>query len=91
MSDNTLPMDLPEHRPASRPYRPPNGTEGEMFMEHWCARCARDLGRPRAESDGCPIIAKTMALGIDDPDYPKEWREAAGRLPWCTAFEESPA
>lgn len=68
-------------------YRPSNGTEGEMFMSDWCARCTKD--KP---PHGCQIIALTMALEVDHPDYPAEWVEDDdGSNPRCTAFEAEKA
>jgi hypothetical protein len=70
------------------PYRPSNGTEGEMFMSDWCFRCERD-------KDGdCDILARTLAFNVDDPRYPKEWvcKWAPADdgfplpIPRCTAF-----
>jgi hypothetical protein len=71
---------------TTRPYRPSNGTEGEAFMEAWCARCARDAAYQAGEGDSCPIAAATVALAVDDPDYPAEWITGAGG-PRCMAFE----
>ncbi|OGT55461.1 MAG: hypothetical protein A3E01_09120 [Gammaproteobacteria bacterium RIFCSPHIGHO2_12_FULL_63_22] len=74
-----------------KPYRPSNGSEGEAFMCTWCAKCERDRAHREDWSvDGCPIIVATMALVIDDPDYPKEWVYGATGYPICTAFTVSP-
>lgn len=83
-----------------KPYRPSNGTEGDIFRASWCDRCERDRlyretggNAPLNEdgSNGCSIIARTMGYDLDDPKYPKEWRrrEAATEYPGgeCTAFE----
>lgn len=70
-------------------FQPCNGTAGEMFMADWCARCTKDNLNPvTGEGDGCEIIASTMALDIDDEDYPREWRQDGPEGPRCTAFEE---
>ena len=66
-------------------YRPSNGTEGEMFMERWCYRCTKD----DQQNVFCPIIAKTMAFDVDNPEYPSEWQYNPQGQPICTAFEES--
>lgn len=73
----------------SRPYRPSNGTEGEIFEAQWCARCERD--RAAWESDdwenGCRIPANTYCFEGTDPEYPKEWIiDEQG--PRCTAFQK---
>jgi hypothetical protein len=60
-----------------------------MFQERWCEQCKRDAAfRQDMESDdGCQILAMTMAVDEDDPDYPKEWTFDAEGQPCCTAFE----
>ena len=74
----------------TKPYRPPNETESEMFMERFCYRCKRDEQFKETQDGwvgGCMIIAATMAYDLDDSDYPPEWiTDDAG--PRCTAFEE---
>ena len=74
-----MPIRLPNS--AGKPYRPSNGTEGDVFMEMFCYRCKH--------YDDCEIIVKTMAFEKDDPEYPKEWKFDAEGCPTCTAFEES--
>lgn len=80
-----------------RPYRPSNGTEGVIFMDAWCSKCAKDAemngtvrsGDAKAEQL-CPIIAATMAYDEDDPKYPREWQYDASDHPVCTAFVPMP-
>lgn len=74
-------------------FRPSNGTEGEIFISGWCARCARDrMAREGADweecddSELCEILTRTLACVIDDPDYPQEWRYDETGEPCCTAF-----
>lgn len=70
------------------PYRPSNGTEGEMFMNAWCFRCERD------RDEDCDILARSFAFNVDDPRYPKEWvckwvaadDGFPSPIPRCTAF-----
>jgi hypothetical protein len=64
----------------SRPFRPANGTEGQIFLENWCERCSKDNF---PEEPVCPIIIKTMAYEIDDPEYPKEWQLTEDGVPFC--------
>ena len=71
--------------PAWEAYRPSNGTEGLLFQEAWCARCAHDL------TEGCPILRRTLFHEIGDPEYPVEWIRQANDTEWpgtarCTAF-----
>lgn len=68
-------------------FTPSNGTEGEIFMSRWCARCARDDFDPETGEGGCPIIAYTMALREEDPDYPRDWRIGEDSQPMCVSFE----
>lgn len=70
---------------SPEPYRPSNGSEGEWFMAHWCARCVKDT-----PSKPCRIITLTMALGLDDKGYPREWVEDDDG-PRCTAFSDHKA
>lgn len=70
-------------------YRPSNGTEGECFMALWCNCCQRDRAAREPDGDpgdGCSILAMTMAVGIDDPAYPPEWRHSDDGRPICAAF-----
>lgn len=65
---------------ASRPYRPSNGTEGEIFQCEFCYRCAKDM-----PSRHCKIALRAFAFDIRDPQYPAEWIEDL-EGPRCTAF-----
>ena len=70
----------------TRPYRPSNGTEGILFCESFCFRCARD------ENEDCPIFSNTLIYDPDSPHYPAEWvcDDGDDKLPLetarCTAF-----
>lgn len=82
---------------TTRPFRPSNGTHGEIFMSCFCYRCKRDQAfqQDMENNDGCPIIADTLCYDVDDPKYPKEWIEDVDSEPGligapgarCTAFE----
>lgn len=72
---------------AGKPYRPSNGTEGDMFIGMWCRGCERDRAFREERGDSCPIVAMTFCVNTDDPDYPKEWRYDAVGVPECTAWE----
>lgn len=73
-----------------KPFRPSNGSEGEMFMERNCFICIKD----DPEKDIlCPLIAASMACEIDDPGYPQEWQceDQIDPRTWvCTAKEDIP-
>lgn len=51
-------------------YRPSNDSEGAAFVAGWCGSC--EHGRPNREP--CDIVARTMWLDVDHPDYPEEWQ-----------------
>ncbi|MDB5584874.1 MAG: hypothetical protein JWR80_10050 [Bradyrhizobium sp.] len=75
-----------------KPYRPGSGTEGMAFDAKWCSHCARDAAWREDESnDGCHVLSLTLALPIDDPEYPKEWIFGRDGRPCCTAFTTDPA
>ena len=74
--------DKLKHR-AGMKWRPSNGTEGDIFMESWCAKCKRDI------NFDCEIIAKTMVFSFDDERYPKEWQYGEDGQPKCTAYESA--
>ena len=69
MSDKSLPL-----------YRPSNGTEGDIFFESWCFRCAK--------GDDCEIPMRTMIHDTNEPEYPREWVRD-GEKPRCTAFKKA--
>ena len=74
---------------AGKPYRPSNGTEGDMFMAEWCEHCEHDSRwRDDPESAGCPILCDTMIYHTRDPEYPKEWIYDQEGRPSCTAFTQ---
>jgi len=79
---------VPHTNVTTKPYRPSNGTEGEMFTGMFCDFCLRDIGIDDERTDkdlggyaflrtlyphGCPILAATLGNRTDSPDYPTEW------------------
>jgi hypothetical protein len=59
---------------GDRPYRPSNGTEGEIFMSRWCFKCIKE--------SGCTILTGALA-----GKTPKQWRKGqAGSR--CTSFQD---
>lgn len=71
---------------TTEPYRPSNGTAGQVFYEDWCARCHREAGGRE-----CKILTATFIYNVDERGYPKEWVQDAQGWPGnprCTAFEE---
>jgi len=71
-----------------KPYRPSNGTEGEIFIARWCGTCEHERERrENPDADGCEIVTWTMALAITDARYPQEWQHGTNG-PRCTAYCE---
>lgn len=96
MKVTIIEMGLPSS-PGTKPYRPANGTEGEIFYEQNCARCLGERAYRESNFEdgslGCPILARSYAFDVDDPNYPKEW--VRDDVPYdepdnarCTAFKE---
>lgn len=70
---------------AGKPYRPSNGTEGDLFQMQFCDRCTKEHGK---NNNVCEIVLLTMCHDEQDAAYPAEWKfDEAGR-PVCTAFEK---
>ena len=98
MSDDLFNLQPPAANEVPvRLYRPSNGTEGVIFMDAWCSKCAKDAEMNGTVRSGdakpeqlCPIIAATMAYDEDDPKYPREWQYDASDHPVCTAFVPLP-
>lgn len=63
-------------------YRPANGSEGMIFLEVFCENCVHN-----ESEDGCGIQLRSMVYGIEDKDYPKEWKYDKEGQPTCTSFE----
>ncbi len=62
-------------------YRPSNGTEGDIFMDHYCHLCARlDV-----DGEPCPILGASLSMYPDEDGYPREWRYIDGQ-PTCVLF-----
>ena len=72
------------HAGTYRPYRPSNGTEGDIFMAEWCEKCA--LANYDDPDRACMIQLRALAHGIDEPEYPGEWNYSNAGIPQCTAF-----
>ena len=90
----------------SEPYLPSNGTEGEWFMEKWCANCLNDCypnmdGDERAERRELGSLGLHAWANIDSEQECEILANAlAGEQPdeWirdergarCTAFRDDP-
>lgn len=68
------------------PYRPSNGTEGDIFMSQYCYQCLHEHPDPDVKTK-CDIMTSSMVFGIDEPGYPKEWVIKDG-CPTCLKFQK---
>lgn len=91
---------------SPRPYRPSNGTEGEIFMGQWCAKCALDCHGKNPpdlpmEQSGSGEGSLILIWGDDEPlceilgqamagGSPGEWVQDDAG-PRCTAFRRDDA
>lgn len=73
--------------PERELYLPSNGSEGDGFMESWCAHCARDKPWSEGkdfdlcdESEVCRILGDSFLGPVD------EWVYGDDGTPQCTAF-----
>ncbi len=82
---------------AGQPYRPSNGTEGEIFEAAWCDGCRRDAtfrgwwernGAADEQPEGCAILCNAHAFDIGQDGYPAEWVYGTDGQPACRAFED---
>ncbi len=76
---------------ATRPYRPSNGTGGDLFYADWCAKCRKDAEWRDTEANPCEILNRTLIYDIGEPEYPAEWVQddvpGWNTNPRCTAFD----
>ena len=72
-----MPIEIPKL--AGKPYRPSNGTEGEMFMQMHCRYCRHN--------GPCIIQSLSMAYDLGDEGYPVELVFNVNGRPTCTGFE----
>lgn len=79
-----MPVRYPEA--AGKPYRPSNGTEGDMFTSKWCEQCSK---HDFDNDDGpvCGILFGMLNNYHDDPAYPKQICLDENGTPQCTEFE----
>ncbi|WP_017302548.1 hypothetical protein [Nodosilinea nodulosa] len=64
-------------------YCPSNGTEGEIFQGHWCAKCARDSFHETGDS--CPILMHHLSGGEYLEQSMNYWRMTP-KGPVCLAW-----
>jgi hypothetical protein len=67
-----------------RLYQPSNGTEGMIFTDVFCDRCAKENS---IEEKYCSILTRTLVHDAHDKEYPKEWVcDDDYKNAKCTAF-----
>jgi len=71
---------------ANKPYRPANGTEGDIFKKRFCDKCIHENCD---EGVYCEILTDAECFQVNDFEYPKEWVHDENGCPTCTKFEES--
>lgn len=68
-------------------YIPSNGSEGEMFIDDWCRRCARDRSlREGADFDECDDNELCEIVAASFRGEAVEWRELDDGTTKCIAF-----
>jgi hypothetical protein len=72
-----------EPKLAGKPYRPANGTEGDIFMSKFCYKCVHD---DYENENYCDILSGTLFFEPEDVEYPQEWIYDKKGRPVCTAF-----
>lgn len=75
---------FPEY--AGKPFQPSNGTEGIMFCEAFCDRCAMQHPNSDDPEKQCLILLSTMIHSPGDKEYPFEWKYNAEGWPVCTSW-----
>ena len=70
---------------AGEPYRPSNGTEGEIFQALRWAGCRHDRA---SDGNGRLIELAAWAYDLGDEGYLAEWQYGADGQPRCTAFKD---
>ena len=74
---------------TTEPYSPSNGTEGAVFMECFCFRCAKDNFNEDTGEGGCPILAASFSkAGVPEwvRDADSDVTLIGGNGARCTAF-----
>lgn len=70
-----------------QPWRPSNGTEGEIFTYNRCDKCVNDrFDNATMDGESCPIWM-TLLIGENDPHV--YWDDAANHGE-CDMFQERP-
>ena len=65
-------------------YTPSNGTEGEWFMDKFCANCCKDTTQRKIDGKTmCNILTKSLLN-----EQPKEWIYDENDKPVCTSFKD---
>ncbi len=75
--------------PDGKPFRPSNGTEGDIFCDNYCFQCIHERWAhfmdEDNEEDKCEIYSRMMLFDIKDPEYPAELIYM-NKKPTCTNY-----
>jgi hypothetical protein len=73
----------------NKKYRPPNGTEGSIFIARYCAHCEHEkyFHTLNDNDKKCPILSATFIFDIDDPNDPSEWQYNEKGEAFCSNFK----
>lgn len=93
--DGTDPATLTPTPRTNWSFIPSNGSHGEAIYDSWCRTCVHERAIREDHENairqglGCDILARTMAFGIGDAEYPTEWTyDRKTGEPKCTARVE---
>lgn len=77
---------------AGRPFRPSNGTEGDIFMDSFCFNCIHERWTHRQnedrDEDKCEIMSRSLLYDANDDRYPKEWVYNEEGWPVCAKWKK---
>lgn len=89
-SDNKVLYQFPDR--CGKPFRPANGTEGEMFMEAFCYQCIHERWTHRMkedrDEDKCDTMSRSILYDLEDKEYPNEWVFNSEGWPVCTRWKK---
>lgn len=75
---------------TGKKYRPSNGSEGDGFMEKFCANCIHEKYYHTMNDNDkmCDIISASMVYDLHEPNYPSQWTYDENDNPVCTAWSK---
>lgn len=75
---------------AGKPYRPSNGTEGDIWESNYCHKCAHEKYAHTMDDDDrkCEIYSNMLIYNINETEYPKEIKYNAEGMPHCANWKK---